>query len=121
MSAGGQVPVTFRSKSISFLLNFQDVSNFSDKELSTKYSLILGGLKLKNNHGTIANIIFFFLTDTLEEPEFQKAHECGNTSYTYNFYIKLMRLLMILVSAIASYSPSIVSSRANFLLSLFDF
>lgn len=45
-------------------------------------------------------MIFFFLTDELEEPEFQKAHECGNTSHTYNFCIKL-RFLIFLVSLAA--------------------
>lgn len=31
---------------------------------------------------------FLFLTDQLEEPELQKAHECGNTSYAYNFFLQ---------------------------------
>lgn len=35
---------------------------------------------------------FFFLTDQLEEPEFQKAQECGNNSHTYNFYLESMQL-----------------------------
>lgn len=51
---------------------------------------------------------FFFLTDQLEELDFQKAQECGN-SHTYNFYIESMQLLIFVslpsfLSVVSSHS-----------------
>lgn len=65
------------------------------------------------------SFFLLFLTDQLEEPEFQKAHEYGNNSYAYNFYIKLMRHDFF--GIFANFSLSNISSNSDFLPSLYAF
>lgn len=56
---------------------------------------------------------FLFLTDQLEELEFQKAHECGNTSYAYIFLHK-SNVTSDIFGIFVSFSLSNVSSHSIF-------